>query len=115
MHDKNGLLTPPVRNNLLEPVRPRAVSPDRAMCLPTFSHFLFVNKTALSLSLNARHAPNRLAQLVAFLQRTAGSSEVFIVPQCKVLQKCLRNALAFSAKQFRGGGDRGGVRERDSA
>jgi hypothetical protein len=48
----NGLLTPPVRNNLLEPVRPRAVSPDRALCLPTFSHFLIVNKTSLSLSLS---------------------------------------------------------------
>jgi hypothetical protein len=33
------------------PVRPEAVLPDRALCLPTFSHFLIVNKTSLSLSL----------------------------------------------------------------
>ena len=36
---------------MLEPVRPEAVFPDRALCLPTFSHFLIVNKTSLSLSL----------------------------------------------------------------
>ena len=36
---------------MLEPLRPGAVSPDRALCLPTFSHFLIVNKTSLSLSL----------------------------------------------------------------
>jgi hypothetical protein len=30
-------------------VRPEAVLPDRALCLPTFSHFLIVNKTNLSL------------------------------------------------------------------
>jgi len=35
---------------MLEPVRPEAVSPDRAFCLPTFSHFLIVNNF-LSLSL----------------------------------------------------------------
>jgi hypothetical protein len=34
--------------SMLEPVRPGAVSPDRALCLPTFSHFLIVNKTSLS-------------------------------------------------------------------
>ena len=37
---------------MLEPVRPEAVLPDRALCLPTFSHFLIVNKTSLSLSLS---------------------------------------------------------------
>jgi hypothetical protein len=37
--------------SILEPVRPGAVSPDRALCLPTFSHFVIVNKTSLSLSL----------------------------------------------------------------
>jgi hypothetical protein len=37
--------------SMLEPVRPGAVLPDRALCLPTFSHFLIVNKTSLSLSL----------------------------------------------------------------
>jgi hypothetical protein len=30
----------------------QAVLPDRALCLPTFSHFLIVNKTYLSLSLS---------------------------------------------------------------
>ena len=36
---------------MLEPVRAEAVLPDRALCLPTFSHLLMVNKTALSRSL----------------------------------------------------------------
>jgi hypothetical protein len=36
----------------LEPVRPGAVSPDRALCLPSFSHFLILNKTSLSVSLH---------------------------------------------------------------
>jgi len=38
--------------SMLERVRPGAVLPDRALCLPTFSHFLIVNKTSLSLSLS---------------------------------------------------------------
>jgi hypothetical protein len=38
--------------SLSEPVRPGAASPDRALCLPTFSHFVIVNKTSLSLSLS---------------------------------------------------------------
>ena len=37
---------------MLEPVRPEAVLPDMALCLPTFCHFLIVNKTSLSLSLS---------------------------------------------------------------
>jgi hypothetical protein len=36
------------RRHMLEPVRPEAVLPDRALCLPTLSHFLIVNKTSLS-------------------------------------------------------------------
>jgi hypothetical protein len=32
--------------SMLEPVRPKAVSPDRALCLPTFSHFVIVNITS---------------------------------------------------------------------
>jgi hypothetical protein len=36
--------------SMLEPVRPAAVSPDRALCLPTFSHFVIVNKVSLCLS-----------------------------------------------------------------
>ena len=35
--------------HMLEPVRPEAVLPDRALCLPTFSHFFIVNKSSLSL------------------------------------------------------------------
>ena len=37
--------------SMLEPVRPGAVSPDRALCLPTSSQFLIVKETSLSLSL----------------------------------------------------------------
>jgi len=37
---------------MLEPVRPVAVSPDKALYLPTFSHFVIVNKTSLALSLS---------------------------------------------------------------
>jgi hypothetical protein len=37
--------------SLLEPVRPGAVSSDRALYLPTFRRFVIVNKTSLSLSL----------------------------------------------------------------
>ena len=36
---------------MLESVRPEAVLPDRALYLPTFSHFLVVNKNPRSLSL----------------------------------------------------------------
>ena len=32
------------RRHMLEPVRTEAVLPDRAVCLPTFSHCLIVNK-----------------------------------------------------------------------
>jgi len=35
----------------ISPVRPEALLTDKALCLPTFSHFLFVDKTSLSLSL----------------------------------------------------------------
>ena len=37
---------------MLEPVRPEAMLPDRALCLPTFSHFLIVKKTSLPLPLS---------------------------------------------------------------
>jgi hypothetical protein len=47
---------------MLEPERPEAVLPDRALCLPTFSHFLIVNKLlslalALALALSLFYAP----------------------------------------------------------
>jgi hypothetical protein len=35
---------------------PRGVSPDRALCLSTFSHFVIVDKTSLSLSLSLDRA-----------------------------------------------------------
>ena len=35
------------RRHMLEPVRPEAVLPDMALCLPTFSLSLIVNKTSL--------------------------------------------------------------------
>jgi hypothetical protein len=41
--------------------RPGAVSPDRALCIPTFSHFVIVNKTPLSLSLSLSLSPLSLA------------------------------------------------------
>ena len=44
--------------SMLEPVRPGAVSPDRALCLPTFSHFVIVNKNSLSLSLFLSLSPS---------------------------------------------------------
>ena len=43
--------------SMLEPVRPEAVSPDRALCLPTLSHFSIVNKL-LCLSLCRSHTPS---------------------------------------------------------
>ena len=42
--------------SMLEPVHPEAVLPDRALYLPTFSHFLIVNKS-LSLSLSLSRPP----------------------------------------------------------
>jgi hypothetical protein len=40
--------------SILEPVRPGAVSPDRALCLTIFSDFVIVNKN-FSLSLSVTH------------------------------------------------------------
>ena len=37
-----GIVSAVIR--MLEPVHPEAVLPDRVLCLPTFSHFLIVNK-----------------------------------------------------------------------
>ena len=63
--------------SMLEPVSPGAVSPDRALCLPTFSHFVIVNKTFLSLSLALRSA-----------QRGKGAAEQ---PGCHALPRCTRS------------------------
>ena len=46
------------RRHMLELVRPEAVLPDRALYLPTFSHFLIVNKTSLSLSFSTSSSPH---------------------------------------------------------
>jgi len=51
--------------SILEPVRPGAVSPDRALCLPTFSHFVIANKTSLSLSLSPSTARGPCSQKTA--------------------------------------------------
>ena len=43
---------------MLEPERPEAVSPDRALYLPTFSHLLIVSKLlSLYLSLSLSPSP----------------------------------------------------------
>ena len=42
---------------MLEPVRAEAVLPDRALYFRTFSHFLIVNKSSLSLSLPPSLSP----------------------------------------------------------
>jgi hypothetical protein len=56
---------------MLEPQRPGAASPDRALCLPTFSHFVIFNKTSLphthSLSLALALALNPDTALIAGL------------------------------------------------
>jgi len=52
------LLLYSTRRHMLEPVRPEAVFPDRALCLPTFSHFLIVNKTSLSVSVSPPISPS---------------------------------------------------------
>jgi hypothetical protein len=50
------------RRHMLEPDRPEAVRPDRALCLPTFSDFLIVNKL-LSLARARARAPALWARL----------------------------------------------------
>jgi hypothetical protein len=49
--------------SMREPVRPGAVSPDRALCLPTFCHFLIVNTTSLSLTHSPSHSPSPSSSL----------------------------------------------------
>jgi hypothetical protein len=69
--------------SMLEPVRPGAVSPDRALYLPTFSHFVIVNKTSLSFSLlhlqQSKVAPRHPEEL------TSGRA----VADCGTLTICL--------------------------
>ena len=63
--------------SMLEPVRPGAVSPDRALCLPTFSHFLIVNKTSLSLSLSSSAPAHSKPFCNMAAAYTAASMQVF--------------------------------------
>ena len=58
--------------SMLEPVRPGAVSLDRALCLAAFSHFVVVNKTSLSLLLPSASSAVS-ANSVPFFSFGAGS------------------------------------------
>jgi hypothetical protein len=63
---------------MLEPVRPGVVSPDRAMCLPTFSYLLIVNNNfslSLSLSLFSLGSRNLRPRVEARLTGCAVSRE----------------------------------------
>jgi len=42
--ESGGMVLQITRRHMLEPERPEAVSPERALCLPTFSHFFIVNQ-----------------------------------------------------------------------
>ena len=78
---------------MLAPERAEAVSPDRAVCLPTFSHFLIVNKLfflCLSLSL-ARSLSRRLTLKRRGRERKDRESVIII-----------RNGTSQSPRKFRG-------------
>jgi hypothetical protein len=64
----NGEWKHSTRRHMLEPERPEAVWPDRASCLPTFSHFLIVNKP-LALSPPPPPPPPPLS-LIAYCAKT---------------------------------------------
>ena len=74
--------------SMMEPVRPGAVSPDRALCLPTFSHFVTVNKTSLSLSLSPSQSCvlQTGAEQVGQVYEKSWSSNVYRSTQKKVTQ-----------------------------
>jgi hypothetical protein len=50
---------------MLEPVRSQAVSPDRAWCLRTLSHFMILNKTSLSPTSHKEVGPSY--SIIAFI------------------------------------------------
>jgi hypothetical protein len=54
---------------------PAVGSPDRALCLPTFSHFMIVNKTSLSLSLSLSPPRHSLLVWSPRLHSSSSSSE----------------------------------------
>jgi hypothetical protein len=64
--------------SMLEPVRLGAASRDRALCLPTFSHFLIVNKTSLSLSLSFSFTHSLSLSLSLRLSRSLSSLVVHL-------------------------------------
>jgi len=71
----NGVWGYSTRRHMLEPVRPEAVLPHRALCLPTFSHFLIVNKTSLPLSLGGRSPVSHPTSDVPLTPRRTGMDQ----------------------------------------
>ena len=71
------------RRHTLEPVRPEAVLPDRALYLPTFTHLLIVNKL-LSLSLQTSvcpsKSPSRSLETARPVGRASAVGEGFGIP-----------------------------------
>ena len=65
--------------SMLEPVCPGAVLPDRALCIPTFSHFLIVNKTSLSPPLSP--ATVTCSYIVGWHRWALGSGNLVQAPQ----------------------------------
>jgi hypothetical protein len=64
---------------MLEPERPAAVSPGRVLCLPTFNHFLIVNKL-LSLSLSFSLSLSVHTHAHSDILRDSHSSPFSLVP-----------------------------------
>ena len=78
--------------SMLEPVRPGAVSPDRALCLPTFSHFLIVNKTSLP-----PPPPHSLSLSHSLQPSSSSSSRSLARPSASSLFIALSRALSLTA------------------
>ncbi len=72
---------------------PEAVLPERALCLPTFSHFLIFNKTSLSLSLSLSPPPPLPPSRARALSLPRSLS-----PCCSFL---LRSLFTFDALRFK--------------
>jgi len=94
----NGEWESSTRRHMQEPVRPEAVLPDRALCLPTLSHSLIVNKLSLSLSaLSLFLIVNKLLSIDRYMSRWQeiegeGESEREIMTQT-LLHICLLQYL----------------------
>jgi hypothetical protein len=63
--------------SILEPVRPGAVSLDRTLCLLTFSHFVIVNKTFLSLFLSPTHPPTPPSSQVMTMRNSLSNADLY--------------------------------------